>query len=159
VLRDTFAEVANEIGVPLIAVLSTSPGPAIKMTRDEWTSDKQYWAHIITKNWGAGIPSKRSGDVLRGWQQRTEVRSDGRDVWVFENIAPHSIWPFGKLNKDLAQAVKPQQKFHAKTGYPLAARLTNEASQQFRDVYEERIRPKNTADFVRRASVAGVRRG
>jgi hypothetical protein len=135
-----------------MALLSTSPGP-VKYPID-WTSDDQKWAYKFTRGFGRGIPTTRTGDVLSGWTHRTEIRSDGRDVWIIENKVPYSIYVFGKLNKRLSDAIRPQQQFHRNTGYPLAARLTNEASEQFRDEYQERITPSNTADFVRRASVA-----
>jgi hypothetical protein len=149
-LERQFVETEQDIAPPLIQFLSQSPGPVVYPVK--WTSAKQEGEYYRTKGFERGIPTTRTGAILRGWQSRIEKRSDGRDVWVFENIHPRSKFPFGKLNKRLSDAARPQQRFHRNTGYPLAAEYTNVAAEDFRDEYRKRVLPKSTADFVRRAS-------
>ena len=147
--RAAFFETVDEVGGETISLLSAPVGPV--QYPIQWTNDTQEWAYKLTDGFGRGIPTHRTGALQKGWQQRTETQAD-KAVWVIENMVPHARFVVGTLNKDLRIAARTQQKFHANTGYPLAAATIESQLVDFRTRYTDKISPAGKPDFVRRAS-------
>lgn len=122
---DTLEDVLNEVGTaffeddlpPFIDDLSAKPGPAITMIPEEWTSPLQYRAHLASQNWGWGIPYHRDDKgVSESWLGSVATSANSLDVHV-QNTNEDAAYVYGGFSDDSG---KPQQKFHAKTGWPLA---------------------------------------
>jgi hypothetical protein len=144
-----FFNTVEEFGPEIITLLSAPVGPV--QYPIQWTNENQEWAYKLTDGFERGIPTQRTGALQKGWQQRTETQAD-KAVWVIENLVPYARFVVGTLNKDLRIAARTQQKFHANTGYPLAAATIESQLVDFRARYKDKTSPAGKPDFVRRAS-------
>lgn len=122
---DNLPEVLNEVGTaffeddlpPFLDELSAKPGRAITMIPSEWQSPLQYRAHLASLNWGWGIPYHRDDKgVSESWLGSVATSANALEVRV-QNTDPDAAYIYGGFSDDSG---KPQQQFHAKTGWPLA---------------------------------------
>lgn len=96
----------------------------------EWSNKhgdhRQRKAFFATNGFGGGIPTKRTGRLLRSFRFRTEI-SD-RKVYVFiENAAKYFVFVMGRR----------QQPFHRNTGWPLAETQFRKAAKPARAVWRD----------------------
>ena len=86
----------------------------------EWTSEKQRRAFFASDGFGGGIPTERTDSIVNGWRV-TAKGSGNRYSIVAVNAVPGAPYVVGGMNfRSRARALRPQQKMHQNTGWPLA---------------------------------------
>jgi hypothetical protein len=93
------------IARPMLAELRREPGPVSRPI--EWQSERQRRAYFATDGFGGGIPSRRSGKLLRGF--RVEINGVPREgvVLMLTNKVPYTRYVMGD----------DMQKMHIRTGW------------------------------------------
>lgn len=118
---DVLAEVGTayfeDVLAPFMDDLGENPGHAITMSPEEWTSTRQYWTHLFTRNWGRGLayqrPAPGSGLITGAWE--SGVRTDANSLTVrIANTNPDAAYVYGDFSET---PERTQQKYHAKTGW------------------------------------------
>ncbi len=108
----------------------------------EWTSDKQRKAYFATNGFGKGIPYKRTGDLARGW--RVVANNNGAVFAIaITNPSKSAKFVYGSLARNVQEAKRYQQRFHAITGWLTASETANywldEMSKEFLIRYSKAI--------------------
>lgn len=81
-----------------------------------WTSDLQNRAYFASNGWGGGVPMKRrSNKHVQGWHVRGDYKKNFGQITI-SNDEPTAVFIYGDR----------QQRYHALTGWPLAAPLLDE---------------------------------
>jgi len=75
----------------------------------EWTSDRQRRAYFATDGFGAGIPYRRTHELVSRWQVRANYQNGLSSISIW-NPSPVARYVVGK----------DQQRFHRRTGWPYA---------------------------------------
>ena len=82
----------------------TTPGAVSRPI--QWTSEKQRRAYFATDGFGAGIPYRRTGQLMDAWRVRTDIETDG-GIFELVNDSSYARYVF-----------RPdQQVFHFNTGW------------------------------------------
>lgn len=129
-LPETIGKKIRPLFDPMLDKLEADPGPVARPI--QWTSVKQRKAYFATNGFGRGIPTKRTNRARRSWKVRDAIKQ-GRYQIIIENTVPYAQFLYGSLNmRSLNEAMKPQQRFHRNTGYPLAQPIVKQATEQAR---------------------------
>jgi hypothetical protein len=108
------------IARPLLAELRREPGAARRPI--EWQSERQRRAYFATDGFGRGIPSRRTGKLLRAF--RVSINGTPRDgvLLVLTNDTPYVRYVMGD----------DMQKMHIRTGWqpyaPIVARYREQST-------------------------------
>lgn len=100
-----------------VSKLSREPGPPIYPIR--WASLRQRRAYFATRGFGRGIPSRRSGALLRNWSADFFGDSEG-GVVTLSNPVPWMRY---------VQGDRPQP-FHLDTGYVQVSEVVDDFYQE-----------------------------
>lgn len=111
-MRDTLDQTLNRLRV--------EPSPPSYPYR--WASERQRRAFFATNGFGRGIPTKRTGALLRGWDARIEPTPDGAQA-VIDNNTPYTRFVQGEQ----------QQPGHIATGWVAADDVIIEESIRLED--------------------------
>lgn len=88
-----------------LALLQREPGPPNYPLR--WSSQRQRRAYFATGGFGGGIPTRRSGKILRGWKVEVVHSSPLGGEIILSNSEPAMTYVQGRQ----------QQPFHRDTGW------------------------------------------
>jgi len=153
--KGVYQEVAPEL---TDALNDKPPRPHRKI---EWTTEKQRKAYFATDGFGGGIPSTRTDAIINAWKVRFETTA-GTFKLIVENANPAARFLFGTLAKSIQAAKKPQQRFHAITGWPLASPLVRDwadvADSLFHEQWVKRLQKITGITSKRRAYTSPYRR-
>lgn len=128
-------EALSEIEEPFLRELQEEPRPSTGVAPN-WTSERQRRAYFASNGFGAGIPYSRKGKLAAAWKITGELMGK---AWVMlvENPAKAARFVYGSLAlANLASAARFQQKFHAVTGWKLAAPIV----ARWYGVYQDKFR-------------------
>lgn len=150
-------EAMAEIEQPLLAELQEQP-PLSKGVAPNWTSALQRMAYFASKGFGRGIPYKRSGKLSQAWEIVGQLISD---TWVIvvSNPMEAARFVYGSLAiSNFSAAARFQQRFHAITGWKLAAPIVSKWFDEYQNLFEEKmdmlIGEIGTREFKRRGFTA-----
>lgn len=112
-----FAAVVNGIGAqvardytPQAQQAFADPGPVSRPI--EWQSERQRKAFFATDGFGKGIPTRRTGKVVRGWQFLWTPEDTGGRL-TLTNRVPYAKFVYGGFRAGNTF----QQRMHIKTGW------------------------------------------
>lgn len=114
--------VTRPIDNRMLAELTYEPPVWTKKRR--WNSLKQMRAFFATNGFGGGIPTRRTGALIRAWRVLTKFSVDGGEI-IAENTSPHA---------DFVQGDRAQM-MHLDTGWPQAAPIY----AKYLPVYEDAL--------------------
>lgn len=123
-METAFKRQRQRIARKLRKELRTEPGP-VKYPI-QWSSAKQRKAFFATDGFGRGIPTKRTGALVKAWE--VSFQSDG-DTFaiVATNDKPYARYVIGEN----------QQPFHRNTGWYQADEVILEATIEAQDALIE----------------------
>lgn len=136
--------VLREVREELLDELSDEP-PRRKYPQDypagklEWTSERQRKAFWASDGFGSGIPTVRDHAMSKGWRVTGGATSKGFEM-VVENVVEESKFVYGTLAARVSTAKRPQQRFHAITGWPLATTPVRYWMGIYQDMFAEQFR-------------------
>ena len=108
------------IARPMLAELRREPGPVSRPL--EWQSERQRRAYFATDGFGGGIPSTRSGKLLRGFRVSIDGAPKEGVVLMLTNRVPYTRYVMGD----------DMQKMHIRTGWqayaPVVARYREQST-------------------------------
>ncbi|NJL71168.1 MAG: hypothetical protein HC888_05890 [Candidatus Competibacteraceae bacterium] len=142
---DDLTNITYEVGSQVVEdawpeMLTTlSKEPQSPQRSIEWTSKRQRQAYFASNGFGGGIPYRRRQQVSGKWQLRQNQTPDGLVSYV-ENTSPSAKFLYGTLTQKIAQAKKPQQRFHSITGWILASPVLRKWFQSLKPRIEDKIR-------------------
>lgn len=84
--------VTRPIDRRMLARLQAEPGPPKYPIR--WKSQKQRRAFFATNGFGRGIPTKRTGALVRNWKVRAVFTASGGEI-IAENDTPYARYVQG----------------------------------------------------------------
>jgi hypothetical protein len=128
-------EALSDIEDDFLRELQEEPSPSTGVAPN-WTSRKQQQAYFASNGFGAGIPYSRKGKLAAAWSIAGELVNN---VWeiIINNPSRAARFVYGSLAiSNIASAARFQQKFHAVTGWKLAAPIVLKYFEQ----YQERFR-------------------
>lgn len=100
--------VTNPINKRMLAELQAEPGKPRYPIR--WKSAKQRRAFFATNGFGRGIPTRRTGDMVKRWTVKAIFSTSGGEI-IAANSSPYSQYVQGD----------DAQPFHLDTDWPQAA--------------------------------------
>lgn len=143
-----FLETFDEIKPDMMDELQHEPGsPSYKI---DWTSNKQMKAFFASDGFGRGIPTRRTGEIKNSWTAET-TREGDLFYFTVDNKNPASKFLYGSLAKNRSSALRYQQRFHAKTGWPKATDIVKKYSAKFKERYREKLHELAKTKFRERA--------
>lgn len=126
VVDEVTRQLTSEFANPILSELQTIPRKR-NYPSDypiEWTSDKQRKAYFASNGFGRGIPYKRTGNLAKSWVVLF-TNENGKFAVVITNPVPSAKFVYGSLARNVQQAKRFQQRFHAITGWELASPIVN----------------------------------
>jgi hypothetical protein len=111
----------NRLASRSLARLGQIPGKPKYPIR--WTSERQRRAFFATKGFGRGIPTRRTGKIVRSWEAEFSSNKYG-GVLLLVNMHPAVQYLQGEN----------AQGFHKDTGWVQVDDVTNEAHGEMGDV-------------------------
>lgn len=127
-------EALAEIEEPFLRELQEEPRRSTGVAPN-WTSEKQRMAYFASNGFGAGIPYERKGKLAASWKMSGKLIGRTWELLV-ENPATAARFVYGSLAlSNLARAARFQQKFHAVTGWRLAAPIV----VKWYNIYQEKF--------------------
>lgn len=104
--------------------------------KPNWTSRLQQQAYFASNGFGGGIPSKRTGKLAAAWKIIGKLVGNEWVILVL-NPAKAARFVYGSLTlSNLARAARFQQKFHAITGWKLAAPIVIKWFDQYQERFQ-----------------------
>lgn len=131
-------DVATEFDTEVMPQLRRIPPPhPFQPGLFPWTSERQRRAFFASNGFGGGIPTKRTGRIADSWGLVTSRR--GQTVsFTARNRHPAAQYLYGRINlRDRAAAIKPQQRFHRITGWPIAHDILAPASEKIKRRFKD----------------------
>lgn len=111
----------------------------------EWTSERQrrYWFAVLLPRLEkqGRIDSygyKRSKQLKEAWSWQGDNLPNGYELTI-ANSAKYASFVYGDLAKTPAQSRRPQQKFHANTGWDLAYNQIMKAGGRWLTIYTRNL--------------------
>lgn len=114
--------VTRPIDNRMLAELQAEPGKPHYPIR--WKSERQRRAFFATNGFGRGIPTRRTGDMVRRWKVKTIFTADGGEISA-SNDSPYVRYVQGD----------DAQPFHLDTGWGQAAPIYT----KYLPIYEDAL--------------------
>lgn len=127
-------EALSDIEEDFLRELQEEPGPTGTPQRKiEWTTRLQQMAYWASNGFGGGIPSRRTGKLAAAWKIIGKLVGNEWVILVL-NPARAARFVYGTLAiSNIARAARFRQKFHAITGWKLAAPIVIKWFGQYRE--------------------------
>lgn len=125
IARTSFRRVTSRLKSRVLKQVRKEPPERSPNDPVNWTSDKQRMAFFATRGFGRGIPTVRSGALVKAWKVTTKRLRDG-ELFIIENLKAWAIYVVGSK----------QQRFHRDTGWPRADLVLENANQEAAQAFD-----------------------